>query len=173
MNQIHLNGGVKTQNKENESSNKNSDNNNELLGEAAHAGDEEQYTKSTIEKRIDRFFQNLSNKLKTYVRDNKGSIQNPKTIMKDSEEYVRSLSPEELEKFLSENEQEYGPLPDNSEKSFNGEGEVQHHEDVKSASSASEIPQEEIILMTNLDSVFTADTAVACTSKLFGEYFTL
>lgn len=173
MNQIHRNGGIKSQNKENESSNKNSDNNNDLLGEASHAGDEEQYTKSTTEKRIDRFLQNLSHKLKTYVKDNKDSIQNPKTIMKDSEEYVRSLSPEELEKFLSENELEYGPLPDNSEKSFNGEGELHQQQEVKSVSSVSEIPQEEIVLMTNLESVFTTDTAVTSTGKLFGEYSTL
>lgn len=170
VNQIHANGGTKFHNKENLEANKKLESEQAILSEQVHAGDSKDPKQKTTEKRIARFLDHISKKLKTYLKDNKDSIDDPKKSIHTFEEYIRGLDPEELEKFLSENEREYGPLPDSSENSAKEEGDIEAKDEAKSISSISEIPQEELILITNLEYSLTADTCDTSIKQAFGEW---
>lgn len=171
VNQIHANGNPKIHNKENQGTNKSLGEEDDNLGDQGHTGGAENpTTKSSIEKRIARFMVNLSKKLKSYVKDNQDGIDNSRETKRKFEEYIRSLSPEELDKFLCEHEQEYPDQSVSSEKSEWADLKQGELEEVKSVSAISEIPQEEIILMTNLGSTISTQTTAATIKTAFGEY---
>lgn len=68
------------------------------------------------------------------------------------------MDDEALDKYLTENEKNFSSGYDNPEGSQNLEENPQQDDDLKSLSSKSEIPQEEIIQMSNLSNLFASET---------------
>jgi hypothetical protein len=71
------------------------------------------------------------------------------------------MDPEEQEKYLAEQEQNY--QHNNTEESDKSEiehrSEKQDKDDIESISAVSEIPQEQIIMMTNLSSLIPTEAS--------------
>jgi hypothetical protein len=79
-------------------------------------------------------------------------------MKKEFEQYIRGLNEVELEQFLTEKEQEYSAEEVRSEESQDHEEKLPEQDDIKSHSDISEIPQEEIILMSNVGNAPSQET---------------
>lgn len=157
VNLIKANGGIRTHNKENHRLNEgwgnSSDNSKDVLQEEDYGNPSEVQK----EKRIARFLSEFSKKLKSYVKE-KGDIDDPQLTKKKTEEYLRGLDDEALDRFLREKEKDYSSEQYNREGSQNLEENVHVEEDLKSLFSTCEIPQEEIIQMTNMSNLLSSET---------------
>jgi hypothetical protein len=123
-----------------------------------------------LERRIYKALKYLERKYNSFVKDNKGAVDDGKNDVKKFEDYIRSLQGEELEKFLAQTEQEYKDNEQFSQTSRDEEfHDVKDIDDAKSISSISEIPQEEIIMMTNLSSTISTQPCASTKEKSFGE----
>jgi hypothetical protein len=88
----------------------------------------------------------------------KDDIEDPKLTKKKIEEYLRGLDDEALDKYLTENEKNYSSGQYNPEESQCLEENPHNDEDIKSLFSTSEIPQEEIVQMTNMCNLLSSET---------------
>lgn len=170
VNQIHAFAGPKYHNKENRHSNKGYSDEGMDLGDDVLSGDgKNKAYNSHTEKRIARFMKNLTKKLRSYIKDNNGTSQDTSETKRRFESYIRSMNEEELEQFLKENEQEYENQSEPSQKSEVIGNAQDDHNDAKSEASLSEIPQEEIILMTNLAKSTSTEATSARTKSKYGK----
>ena len=89
------------------------------------------------------------------------------------EEYVRSLEGQELENFLTEYESKYTEQEKNSEglqsESIQNDQEMKIEVEEHVKSEISEIPQEEIVMMTCLPNSFSTQVSIESPMKQFGE----
>jgi hypothetical protein len=126
--------------------------------------------KSQLERRIYKALKYLEQKYNSFVKDNKGAVNDGKNDVKKFEDYIRSLQGEELEQFLTQTEQEYKDNAQFSQTSRDDEiCDVKDIDDTKSISSISEFPQEEIIMMTNLSSTISTQPCASTKEQSFGE----
>jgi hypothetical protein len=126
--------------------------------------------RNKLERRIYKALKYLEQKYNSFIKDNKGAVDDGKNDVKKFEDYIRSLQGEELEQFLAQTEQEY---KDNAQLSQTSRDEELHDvkdiDDAKSISSISEIPQEEIIMMTNLSSTISTQPCASTKEQSFGK----
>ena len=161
VNQIKANGGAAFQNKENQEVNQALSSNHDSSSEGGSDRGSEITQKQSIERRIRRFLSHMKNKLNSIAKDHKTSRDTNQVTLMRWEEFVRGMDPEEQEKYLAEQEQNY--QYNNTEESDKSEiehrSEKQDKDDIESISAISEIPQEQIIMMTNLSSLIPTEAS--------------
>ena len=114
------------------------------------------------EKVIDKIMKTLSNNLKKYNKDHKGSVEDINQTNKTFEVYIHGLSDLDLLKMLVEHGEKLEDIDhethkdDDSVISSEPEDTEDLQLDLKSDMSDTEIKQEEIVMMTNLSSTVSS-----------------
>ncbi len=124
----------------------------------------------STEARIRRFLKNLSKKYSEFIKGTDKKSEEKRNELRKFEDYVRGLEGKELDDFLTSYETQYTEEQKEA-KEIESAPIVQEEEDVDmdNKSAESEIPQEEIVMMTNLESTISTQGTIDRQKSLFGK----